>query len=270
MKRFLITALCIFSLPSLACAWGGDGHQIVCLIAEHRLTPAAKAGIHELLGADVNISDAEIASWADEYRRQDESTARYHFVNIPTSQPSYDPDRDGQNGNNIIDRINEFEKVLADKNALHDDRAQALKFIVHLVGDIHQPLHCAERDGDKGGNGRLVFFLERKRAVNLHTCWDTLILWSRKKTTRVADYADRLNARITGAKAKAWAQGTPVDWANESHQVAVERVYKDVPADGDPPKLDQAYVDRSANVIDEQLQKAGVRLAMVLNRALGS
>jgi hypothetical protein len=267
VKTVLSIVLCIGALPSLAFAWGGDGHQIVCLIAEDRLTPAAKAGIHDLLGPIINISDAEIASWADEYRRQNRATAGYHFVDIPTSQPSYDAERDGKNGDNVIDKINDFEKVLADKSVSHEDRAQALKFLVHLVGDVHKPLHCPERDGDKGGNGRLVFFLDRKRAVNLHSCWDTQILLSRKKTIRVTNYADGLNARITASRAKAWAQGTAVDWANESHQIAVEKVYKDVPAGGDPPKLDQAYVERSAEVIDEQLEKAGVRLAMVLNRA---
>jgi hypothetical protein len=269
LKTILATVLCICASTSIAHAWGGDGHQIVCLIAEDHLTSAAKAGIHELLGPTTNISDAEIASWADEYRRQNRATAGYHFVDIPTTQPSYDAERDGKNGDNVIDKINDFEKVLADKTASHDDRAQALKFIVHLVGDVHQPLHCAERDGDKGGNGRLVFFLDRKRAVNLHSCWDTQILLSRKKTIRVVNYADGLNARITASQAKAWAQGTALDWANESHQIAVEKVYKDVPAGGDPPKLDQAYVNRSADVVDQQLEKAGVRLAIVLNRALG-
>jgi hypothetical protein len=105
--------------------------------------------------------------------------------------------------------------------------------------------------------------------VNLHSCWDTLILLNRKKSMRIADYANALHARISRRQAKEWAQGSPLDWANESHQIAVEKVYKDVPAGGDPPKLDQAYVSRSADVIDQQLQKAGVRLAMVLNRALG-
>jgi hypothetical protein len=102
--------------------------------------------------------------------------------------------------------------------------------------------------------------------VSLHQAWDSLILIKHKGDTRVFDYAQALNAKITAEQAEAWAKGTPLDWANESHRIAVESVYKDVPVDGDPPKLDQAYVDRAGPVIDLQLQKAGMRLAMVLNR----
>src|SRR4051812_47093078 len=107
---------------------------------------------------------------------------------------------------------------------VHAGIFRSSKFLVHLVGDVHQPLHCADRDGNKGGNGRLVFLLDRQRAVNLHSCWDTLILLNRKKATPIAQYADALNACITAEQAKAWAQGSPLDWANESHGVAVEKV----------------------------------------------
>jgi hypothetical protein len=140
---------------------------------------------------------------------------------------------------------------------------------VHVVGDIHQPLHCVERNGDRGGNGRLVFFPERQRAVSLHQCWDSLILINQKRSVRVADYVGMLNARITVDQVKSWEASTPVDWANEGHRVAVEWVYPGVPADGDLPKIDQAYVERAGPIIDLQLQKAAVRLTMVLNRVLG-
>src|SRR5882672_5025159 len=167
-------------LPSLVLGWGGDGHQIVCLIAEARLAPAAKAAIHELLGDDVSISDAEVANWADQIRRERRSTAPWHYVNIPIAATTFDPNRDGKNGNNVIAKIAEFERVLSDKNAAKADRAEALKFLVHFVGDLHQPLHCADRDGDKGGNARLVFFGDRQKAVNLHQVWDSLILLRQK------------------------------------------------------------------------------------------
>ena len=257
----------------MAFAWGGDGHQLVCLIAEDRLTPAAKKAIHEILGNDVNISDAEIASWADQIRRQRQNTAPWHYVDIPvyvsttapTTAPTFDEVRDGQHGNNVIDKIADFEKVLKDPKTSKDDRAEALKFLVHFVGDIEQPLHCADRNGDKGGNKRLVFFLARQRATNLHSVWDSAILLAHKGTVRNAVYADKLNVAITKEQAVEWAKGTPTDWANESHQVAVDSVYKNVPAGGPPPKLDQKYVDAAGAVIDQQLQRGGVRLATVLN-----
>jgi hypothetical protein len=253
-------------IPSLAYAWGGDGHQLVALIAEDRLTPEATAGIHELLGKDVNISDAEIASWADNIRREKRATAPWHFVDIPTTQPAFDETRDGRDGNNVIDKISDFEKVLADKSAPKEKRAEALKYLVHFVGDIHQPLHCAERNGDKGGNARLVFFEDRPKAMNLHSVWDSAILIQHKGRTRNADYADALNAKITDEQARKWSKGTPTDWANESHNVAVNEVYADVPADGPPPKLSSDYIEKSGKVIDEQLEKGGVRLATILNR----
>ena len=92
MKSLAIAVVLL--IPSMLFAWGGDGHQIVALIAEERLTPEAKHEIHELLGADVNISDAEIASWADNIRREKRSTGPWHYVDIPTTQPSFDEDRD--------------------------------------------------------------------------------------------------------------------------------------------------------------------------------
>ena len=263
--NFRLTALIIFLLPASLYAWGGDGHQIVCLIAEERLTPAGKAGIKELLG-DANISDAEIASWADNVRRERSETGPWHYVDIPTDAKAFDEQRDGRHGNNVIDKINDFSKVLADKKASKADRAEALKFLVHFVGDLHQPLHCAERNKDRGGNGRLVFFLDQPRATNLHSVWDTSILLHHKGRTRIFDYAQALNSNITPERAKEWAKGTSEAWANESHDLAVTVVYAGVPEGGAPPKLDLAYVQKAEPVIDEQLQRAGVRLAMLLNK----
>src|SRR6266513_1527370 len=125
----------------------------------------------------------------DQIRRERRETAPWHYVNIPIEADGFDESRDGKRGDNVIDRIEHFEHVLADTTASKEDRAEALKFLVHFVGDIHQPLHCADRNGDKGGNGRLVFYLDRQTAVNLHSVWDTSLLRSYMGSTRVADYA---------------------------------------------------------------------------------
>lgn len=266
MKCVGIAALLIgLIFPSVTLAWGGDGHQIVSLIAEDHLTPKARAVIHDLLGKDVNISDGEIASWADEIRRERRDTAPWHYVDIPLDAASFVESRDGKHGNNVADKIRDFQEVLEDPKPSKNDRAEALKFLVHFVGDVHQPLHCAERDHDKGGNSRLVFFLDQPKAVSLHFCWDTAILLNHKGKQRIADYAEKLNKQITDQDITNWTKGSAVDWANESHAVAVTKVYPGVPEGGPPPKLDRVYVDRSANVIDVQLEKAGVRLAMILN-----
>jgi hypothetical protein len=178
--------------------------------------------------------------------------------------------RDGQGGNNVIDAINRFIPIMADTTKPMNDRQEALKFVIHFVGDLHQPLHCADRNGDKGGNARLVFLLDQPRAMNLHSVWDSGILHISMGNTPVLVYASGLDARISAAQAAQWAKGTPEDWANEAHKLAAEDVYKNVPADGPPPKLDQDYVDANQKVIDQQLQRGGVRLAMVLNANLGT
>ncbi len=95
-------------------------------------------------------------------------------MNIPVEAAGYDPAKHANEGDNVIDAIERFAKVLADVKAPRADRVEALKFLVHFIGDLHQPLHCADRNGDKGGNARLVFFPGRKKAVSLHTVWDTL------------------------------------------------------------------------------------------------
>jgi hypothetical protein len=252
--------------PVAAFGWGGTGHQIVALIAEDHLSPAAKAGIEELLGHE-HISDAEIASWADEVRRQRSNTAPWHYVNIPTNADAFDRGRDGHDGANVIDAIEAQAKILEDKSASREKREEALKFVVHFVGDIHQPLHCADRDGDKGGNKRLVFYPGARKATNLHSVWDTSLLKDAMNGKRVLEYATSLGKRITEKQRKEFAAGTATDWANESHRIAVEQVYKGVAADGPPPTLDKSYVEKGQRVVNEQLLRGGMRLALLLNGA---
>jgi hypothetical protein len=142
-----------------------------------------------------------------------------------------------------------------------------VKWVVHLVGDLHQPLHCADRNGDRGGNGRLVFFLDRQKADSLHYVWDTLLVREMVGRRPLAPVADALAKQVTAAQVKQWWTGTPQQWANESHAVAVQRVYSAVAADGPPPKLDRQYVTKSMPVVAEQVMRAGVRLAAILNVA---
>jgi hypothetical protein len=215
MRSIVPVVYALLLLPSVLFAWSGDGHQIVALIAEDHLTPQAQAGIHELLGKDVNIPDAEIASWADNYRREHRETAPWHYVDIPVDAETFDEGRDGKNGNNVIDKIGDFEKVLVDKTAPIEKRAEALKFLVHLVGDPHQPLHCADRHGDRGGNSRLVFYLDRPRATNLHMVWDSTILIQRRGTVRIAAYADGPADGPT-TKASMRSSSTRMRWSSSS------------------------------------------------------
>jgi hypothetical protein len=148
-------------------------------------------------------------------------------------------------GGNVVEAVNPFADLLADRTASKDDRVEALKFLVHFMGDLHQPLHCAERNGDAGGNKRVVFLPGHRAAMGLHAVWDTFILKRSKGTRSVEDYGGELNARITSKQAKTWAKGTPLDWAKESWQLARDVAYVDLPADGDPPKLTEEYLARA-------------------------
>jgi hypothetical protein len=131
-------------LPSQVVAWGQEGHSIVAEIAQRRLDAATFAKIQRVLASGVNnpvVSLSSIASWADDCR------ARWHFVNIRDDHFTYDPNADCKNGACVVDAIGRFKWILADCSKPAADRLQALKFLVHFVGDIHRPLHAADRWG---------------------------------------------------------------------------------------------------------------------------
>jgi hypothetical protein len=161
-------------------------------------------------------------------------------------------------------------KVLVDKTQPRDKRVEALKFVIHFVGDLHQPLHCADRNGDRGGNTRLVFFLDRRKADSLHYVWDTALVREIVGQRAIAPVAEAMSKTITPAQRKEWPSGTPSFWANETHRVAVERVYAMVAEAGDPQRLGRDYVTGATPVVGEQIKRAGVRLAALLNLYLAS
>src|SRR5687768_11160714 len=214
--------LLLLVLPVATLGWGGEGHQLVALIAEDQLTPAARAAVKELLESG-SISDAAVANWADEIRRERRETSGWHYVNIPHDAQGFDRERDGRNGDNVIDAIEREAKILADKAAPRERRVEALKFIVHFVADLHQPLHCVDRNGDKGGNTRLVFFLDRRKADSLHYVWDTGLAREMIGKRPIAPVAQAMSRSISAKQRKEWAARTPEQWANEAHGVAVEK-----------------------------------------------
>ncbi|MBC7785618.1 MAG: S1/P1 nuclease [Burkholderiales bacterium] len=257
----------LFLLPRQAAAWGGEGHQIVALVAERHMTPGTLKTVHELLdGAD--ISDAEIANWADQIREDRPKSGPWHYVNIPVDSAGFDRNRDANRGDNVIDKIDEFTRVLADKTKPKPERAEALKFLVHLIGDIHQPLHCADRNRDRGGNDVPTMFLDQPKPLTLHRVWDTDMLRSYIGRSPIADYATALDKRVPAASFAKIAAGTPTDWANQSLAVAVKSVYPGVPTNGQLFKVNQKYIDAHRRAIDEQLVSGGYRLAKALNGML--
>jgi hypothetical protein len=268
LVRTITAALLFLSLAvNRAGAWGWEGHMIVARIAEHHLTDKARAGILQLLGPDRKIEDTSVASWPDNIRRDRPETAPWHFVDIPYEASSYDPNRDCRNGQCVVAQLEHFAAVLADPNATTVSRNEALRFVVHFVGDMHQPLHCTERNHDKGGNLVKVTFLSESQPVNLHFVWDTLLIRQYLGGEDVLQYADQLNSRITPEQAKDWAGGSVADWAWESHQQAVAHTYAGIPIQATPVYLSPQYVAENREVVETQLMRAGIRLAVMLNKA---
>jgi hypothetical protein len=257
----LITALALvlICLPRLAFGWGHEGHVVIALIAEHYMTPAALKDSRELL--DGESIDA-VASWADEYRRENPETGAWHYIDIPLSDSGIDMTRECPNGDCVIAKTEHFLAVLRDASADRSAKAEALKFVVHFVGDLHQPLHD-EDDHDKGGNARRVIFDGYRD--NLHWVWDTGLLRDINRNAKAL--AAELKSRITPEDRAQWGRGTVEDWALEGHHLAQTVAYGDL-ADGYPARITTAYEREADPVIELQLEKAGVRLAYLLNAIL--
>ncbi len=180
----------------------------------------------------------------------------------PGEPDGYASARDCPRGNCIVAEIDKLIFTLQHDKHPSWQRLEALKFLVHFMGDIHQPLHAAD-DHDRGGNDDAVTFMRRK--TNLHAVWDSGILEAAGASGDERAYALRLARSITPEQLKRWRVGTGAWWADEGHGVAVKVIYGTLPHTG---ALPDGYETVALPIVDEQLEKAGVRLAMVLNVAL--
>lgn len=258
MKRFIAVTFALWNFFCASCfGWGVYGHRVIAEIAERNCRPETKKKINELLGEKVPLQD--IANWADDIAKEKKVTARWHYVNIPRDDETYDPDRHCPSGGCLISAIEDFESILCNADAKKSERAEALKFLVHLIGDLHQPLHCGYRE-DLGGTTLAVTFFGRK--TNLHKVWDTDIL-SREQIP-FDEYVEKLLKKVSPNKMDEWTKGNVMDWVNECRALLVDYVY-DFDSDR---KLGAAYYSDVLPVVDDQLLKGGLRLAATLNRCL--
>lgn len=266
---FTASILCVSLLgSSTAWAWGREGHRIVALIAADRLTPAARAQVADLLGGDAHGEMEAVATWADEIREERPQTGPWHYVDIELSAKGYDAARDCAGGNCIVAQILKDERLVADRQLAKPARAEALRFLIHFLGDLHQPLHCADHH-DRGGNSVQVKLGDEE--TNLHSVWDTAIVSGLGDDP--ATVSRELDAQITPREADAWSGGGPVAWANESFAIAKKDIYgplRGIGGEANTIQLPDDYVLRERPVVAEQLEKAGVRLAMVLNHSLAA
>jgi hypothetical protein len=282
----LVTAIGALSFPAGARAWGYEGHEIVAAIARGYLMPQVRATVDTMLATDQDTLTphdmlAE-STWADRYRTGHAETSEWHFVDIELDNPDLkaacfgfpasDPlASQGPAHDCIVDKVAEFAKELANPATPAAERLLALKFLLHFVGDMHQPLHDADNH-DKGGNCVLLN-LGAPRLVNLHRYWDTAVVQGLGDDPQVA--ADTLAGRITPANKVAWEKGDPQSWALEGFDLAKTVAYTigskpGCTSDPSPLSLPPGYDKTARDTAAVQLEKAGVRLAMLLNRALGS
>jgi hypothetical protein len=208
----------------------------------------------------------QVSSWADDIRPSRRETGPWHFVDIPIGSAGYDAARDCPDNNCVVAQIDRDQGIIADKSLAQPIRAEALKFLIHFVGDVHQPLH-ASNNNDRGGNEVHVIVGGGKR-TNLHAVWDTYVVQALGSDTALV--AGSLESKITPQDRAQWDSGNAADWANESFRVASREIYAKLPGKGGtdaPVILPETYATQEAPVVAVQLEKAGVRLALALNRA---
>ena len=255
-------------LPASAWAWGAQGHQVVVAMAQARLSPAARAEASRLLALEPGATLLSVSTWADEQRSPE--TAAWHYVNFPRGQCAYTPARDCPDGQCVVAAIDQQSQVLQ-SHASDAERLVALKYVVHLVADVHQPLHAGHGD-DRGGNTyQLQAFLQ---GTNLHAVWDTWLI--RSLGEDVPALAARLGqgraASVSSApSASSGPPGPPAHTtAGFSAARAAEESCQIVATPGFYPGrlVDADYLERFKPVLEARLALAGTRLAEVLNRLL--
>lgn len=277
----LALALSILT-PSTAAAWHDDGHRIVGEIAERRLSNQARARVRELL-ADMPEYDtlATAATWADQQAKLDptfEFAFTSHFVNVETHlSPREMLSLCLQKSGCVALGVAYYAEILRSARASKAQRAEALRFLAHFVGDAHQPLH-AGHGHDRGGNDvdnlRLLEYTPGAERTNLHAVWDgglvaitmTRAGWDWQR------YAKELEQDITDEKRARWGRGSVYDWIEESRLLAAADGY--LHADGITPirkgdTLGEEFYERNRDVVELRLQMGGVRLAAVLEEIFG-
>src|SRR5262249_12745355 len=212
---FWVILFAITSLPSPSIAFGPVGHEAIAHIAQDRLSPTALAKVREILDREEDL--AEVANWPDVIKAFQDETRPWHYIDLPIRQNVQPGDVFDFCPNNdcVIAQIQIEKGVLTDPTQPKREKVRALKFLIHFVGDLHQPLHTAD-DDDRGGNEKLVRF--QKKKMKLHALWDGLI--EKDVVEKPREFATLLQTDITPAKVKTWELGDERDWAMEGYNIS--------------------------------------------------
>jgi hypothetical protein len=292
---------------SQAAAWGNEGHETIALIARHYIdqSPALAAKMDSILAGardpDVGPGFAVLGTWADQYRSSSPSrtkaTHQWHFVDIEldgsndkvaacfgNKLPSGSPAFPGIPDDCVVNKINQFERELRDPSTSAPEREIALLFLLHFIGDVHQPLHAADNH-DRGGNAVFVVTGKAKAGTNLHSYWDTTTV--RRLGSTPEKVANALIAGIDNSDVASWTPNAATNptwaWADESFAIA-RQAYSKLPKKKrsctERPDRNKAPIQTTCIVISKayatwatgeartRLQQAGVRLAAVIREAL--
>jgi hypothetical protein len=238
-------------------AWFDKGHRVVALIAEAELSSAARTQIQEILYSGTTLADAAV--WPDHEGRSLREIDPLHYVSIPEDAPGYDQARDCPQRNCMVEALKWYTTMIADKHAPQVLRRMALRYVAHIVGDMHQPLH-AGRAADRGGVDITVNY--RGETTNLHFFWDSNLV--EMEVGNEYELAKRLRASVNDEDRLRWQTGNPETWTNESLMLARSHAYfKDAVVE-----LPEKYVENARAVVRTRLVQAGIRLAWLLNSAL--
>ncbi|UAJ10313.1 S1/P1 nuclease [Glacieibacterium megasporae] len=265
----ILLAAAIALLPTPAFAWGKTGHRVIGAIAERMISHRARNGVRAILGTE---SIAEASAWPDFERSNPDAfwqkeAGPLHYVTVPAGKTYAEvgapPEGDA------VTALKRFAATVRDRNAPLADRQLALRFIIHIVGDLHQPLH-AGNGTDKGGNDVKVIF--QREPTNLHAVWDSRLI--DQEQLSYTEMANWLNARITRADRAKWRDPNPLTWIGESAAIR-DRIYPEAPKSdagkpdagkpGEPIKLGFDYIYAWTPTRDLRLEQGGVRLAAYLD-----
>ena len=278
MKKLLLALLCVPLVLSAAPAhaWSQLGHRLVGDLAQGRLTPRAQAQVKALLEGEAEPTLAGVSTWADGLRNSDparfKATSAWHYIDSRDGSCALVLKRDCPDGNCVVAAIEQQRRILADRSQAVAARRDALKFLVHLIADVHQPLHAGNRT-DSGGNRFQVNlrtglapeayarqnFRNGVMGTNLHAIWDYYVLASADLTER--QYVARLRPRLP--EQKPGQTGTPLAWAEEScGLIDVRKLYPE------KHSMDHSYLAAMRPLAERRIETAAVRLAALLNEAL--
>jgi len=256
MKRTLINTV-VVSLTILLVSWGYKGHRVTALIAEDYLTPQAKQAVKAILGSETL---ADVSTWADDVKKDPQygQTASWHYLNLPLglSYQDFVEVVGSQSNENISSAIQRAENTLSRTEASTSDKGEALKFLVHFIGDAHQPMHVSRAE-DKGGNTIQVRF--DGIGTNLHALWDSKLI--DHEGLSETELKQKIESDIKPGDIKSYQASRPTKWLYESYTTAT-MLYQDIAKDN---KVTEAQYRQYIQLVHERLAAGGLRLAGVLN-----